>query len=131
MNYHNSSQTYLQSVAKIGIQQHGRSRELFDLSGWLVLWKPVGKILLLIVPVILAINLYVGSAISHTERQISGIDNQRHELMDKNIELLARKARLWSPVNMAQLAGEKLALHSSDKDQVGRYNGRTGSFLYP
>ncbi len=131
MNYHNSSQTYLQSAVKIGIQQHGRSRELFDLSGWVVLWKPVGKIMLLILPIILGINMFVASSVTDTDRLLTAVDDQRHELMDKNMELLARKARLWSPTNMEQLAGEKLALHSSAKDQVGRYSSRTGSFIYP
>ena len=129
MNYNNSTETYMRSVAKIGIQ-HARSRELFDLSSWLVLWKPVGKILLLILPVVLGINMFVSSAVTHVDLSIASVDNQRHELMDKNIGLLARKARLWSPANMEQLAGEKLALQSSAKDQVGRFNSRTGTFVY-
>lgn len=130
MNYHNSTETYLRSAAKIGIQQHGRSRELFDLSSWLVLWKPVGKILLLILPVVLSIHMFVASGITLTNNSITGVDDQRHELMDKNIGLLARKARLWSPASMEKMAGEKLALQSSSRDQVRRFNGRNG-FVYP
>ncbi len=130
MNYDNSTPTYMRSAAKIGIRQHGRSRELFDFSSWLVLCRPVGKILLLILPVALSIHMFVVSAVTHTDQSIVNIDNQRHELMDKNIELLARKARLWSPANMEQMAGEKLALHSGSKDQVARFNGRNG-FVYP
>ena len=129
MNYNNSTETYLRSAAKIGIQ-HARSRELFDLASWLVLWKPVGKIMLLILPVVLGINMFVSSAVTHAELSIASVDNQRHELMDKNIELLARKARLWSPANMEQLAGKKLALQSGARDQVGIFNARTGTFIY-
>lgn len=129
MNYNNSTETYLQSAAKIGFQ-HTRSRELVDLSSWLVLWKPVGKILLLILPVVLGINMFVSSAVTHAELSIASVDNQRHELMDKNIALLARKARLWSPASMEQLAGEKLALQSRAKNQVGIFNARTGTFIY-
>ena len=131
MNYNNSNEMYMRSAVKIGMRQQVRSWELLDLSSWLVLWKPVGKILLLILPVVLGINIFVGSAVTHVDRSITSVDNQRHELMDKNIELLARKARLWSPANMEQLAGEKLALHSISKDQVGRFNSRTGTFIYP
>ncbi|TKB25304.1 hypothetical protein FCL47_14730 [Desulfopila sp. IMCC35006] len=131
MNYNNSTEAYLRSAAKIGIRQHGRSRELFDLSGWLPLWKPVAKILLLILPVVLCIHMFVVSAITSVDLSIVNVGDQRHELMDKNIALLASKARLWSPASMEQLAAEKLALYSSSEDQVGRFNRRTGTFIYP
>ena len=131
MNYNNSTEAYLRSTAKIGIRQYGRSRELIDLSGWLALWKPVAKILLLILPVVLCIHMFVVSAITDVNLSIVNVGDQRHELMDKNIGLLASKARLWSPASMEQLAAEKLALHSSSGDQVGRFNPRTGTFIYP
>ena len=131
MNYNNSTEAYLRSAAKIGIRQYGRSREVIDLSAWLSLWKPVGKILLLILPVVLCIHMFVVSGITNINQSIVNVDNQRHELMDKNIELLASKARLWSPANMEQLAAERLGLHSNSGNQVGRFNRRTGTFIYP
>ena len=85
----------------------------------------------MIFPLVLVINMFVASAVSNIDRSIVNVDNQRHELMDKNIELLARKARLWSPGNMQQLAGEKLALYVASGNQVGRFNRRTGTFIYP
>ena len=130
MNYNNSTEAYMRSVAKIGMRQHTRSREHFDLSGRLVLWKPVGKILLMILPIVLIINMFVASAVTNVNRSIVNVDNQRHELMDKNIELLARKAWLWSPSHMEQLAGEKLALHSNSRNQVGKFDSRSGAFIY-
>jgi hypothetical protein len=131
MNYNNTSETYMRSVAKVGLRQYFRPRELFDLSGWLVLWKPVGKVLLMIFPLVLIINMFVASAVTNTDRSIVNVDNQRHELMDKNIELLARKARLWAPANIQKLAGEKLALQKDSGDQVGWFDRRTGIFSYP
>jgi hypothetical protein len=131
MNYNNSTEAYMRSVAKIGIRQHSRSGGFFDLPGWLVLWKPAGKVLLMIFPLVLIINMFVASAVTNTERSIVDSDNKRHELMDKNIELLASKARLWAPKNFQQLAGEKLALHVNSGDQVGKFNRRTGTFIYP
>jgi hypothetical protein len=132
MNYNNSTEvSYLQTVAKIGIRQHSRPRDIFDLSSWLVLWKPVGKVMLMILPLVLVVNMCLASVVTSIERSIVDVDNQRHELMDKNMGLLARKASLWSPVNMQQLAGEKLALHAGSGDQVGRFDNRTGSFIYP
>ena len=131
MNYNNSSETYMRSVAKIGSRQNFRPRELFDISGWLVLWKPVGKVLLMIFPLVLVINMFVASAITDVDRSIVSVDNQRHELMDKNIEMLARKARLWAPASIQKLAGDKLALQVNSGDQVGRFNRTTGTFNYP
>jgi hypothetical protein len=131
MNYNNSTEPYLRPTAKIGIRQHFRPRDFLDLSGWLPLWKPVGKTLLMIFPLVLLINMFVASAVTKTDRLIVNVDNQRHELMDKNIELLARKARLWAPVNMQKLAGEKLALQKDSGNQVGWFNRRTGTFIYP
>jgi hypothetical protein len=132
MNYNNSTEaSYMRSVAKFGIWQHFRPRDLFDLSGWLFLWKPVGKVLLMIFPLVLVINMFIASAVTNIDRSIVNVDNQRHELMDKNMELLARKASLFSPANIQQLAGEKLALHADSGDQVGRFDRRTGTFIYP
>jgi len=130
MSYSNSTQTYMRSAVKIGLRQQARPQDLFDLSTWLVLWKPVGKILLMILPVFLGIHMFVASAVTNIDQSLASIDNQRYELMDKNIELLARKAKLWSPLNMQQLAGEKLALFVDSGNQVGRFNRRTGSFIY-
>ncbi len=132
MNYNNSTEiSYLRSVVKIGIRQHSRPWDLFDLSSWLALWKPVGKVLLIIFPLVLVVNMFLASAVTNIESSIINVDNQRHELMDKKMELLARKASLWSPVNMQRLAGEKLALHVESGDQVGKFDSRTGTFVYP
>lgn len=131
MNYNNSTEAYMRSIAKIGGRQQIGSRDLFDLSGWLVLWKPVGRIMLMIFPVVLIIHMFIGFAVINMDQAISSIDNQRHELMDKNIELLARKASLWSPENIGKLAGEKLELYADSGDQVGKFNRRNGTFVSP
>lgn len=131
MNYNNSTEAYMRSIAKIGGRQQVGSRDLFDLSGWLVLWRPVGKILLMIFPVVLVIHMFIASAVTSTDQKITTLDNQRFELMDKNIELLALKAKLWAPENIEKLAGEKLALYADSGDQVGRFNRRNGTFVYP
>jgi hypothetical protein len=121
----------MQSVAKIGVRQQVGPRNLFDLSSWLGLWKPAGKILLMIFPLVLVINIFIASAVVNTDRSIANIDNQRHELMDKNIELLAGKARLLAPGNIQKLAGEKLGLYVDSGDQVRKFDPRTQTFIYP
>jgi hypothetical protein len=131
MNYNNSTESYMRSIAKVGIRQYSRPRDLFDLSSWLALWKPIGKVLLIIFPLVVVVNVFLASVVSDIDRSIVNMDNQRHELVDRHMELLASKARLWSPASMQRLAGKKLALHIPSDDQVGRFNRRTGTFIYP
>ncbi len=130
MNYNNSTESYMRFVTKIGIRQF-RPRDLIDLSGWLALWKPTGKVLLIIFPLVVVVNMFLASVVSNIDRSIVNVDNQRHELIDTNMALLARKAMLWSPDSVQRLAGEKLALHATSGDQVGRFDRRTGTFIYP
>jgi len=131
MNYNNSTEAYMRTVAKLGRRQSLRVWDYLDLPGWLQLWKPVGKILLVIFPLVLIINILVAGAVSNVEQSIVAVGNHRHELMDKNIELLAQRAYLYSPTSIEQLAGEKLDLHKSTKDQVGVFNRRFGTFINP
>ncbi len=131
MNYNNSTEAYMRTVAKLGRRQSLRLLDFFDLPGWLQLWKPVGKILLVIFPLVLIINILVGSAVSNVDHSITAVGNHRHELMDKNIELLARKASLYSPDSIEQMAGERLGLYKSTDAQVGVFNRGTGTFIYP
>ncbi|GAB6193203.1 hypothetical protein [Desulfocastanea catecholica] len=131
MNYNNSTEAYMRSIAKIGGRQQIGSRDLFDLSEWLVLWKPVGRIMLMIFPVVLVIHMFLASVVTNTDQTITMVENQRHELMDKNIGLLAQKASLWAPENIEKLAGEKLALYAHSGDQVGWFNRSNGNFVSP
>lgn len=121
MNYHNTQEAYLRPVINIGVRQHLRARDTRDLMGSLVM-KAVGKVALVLLPLVLAIHIVLASAIGDIERSFTAADNQRHELMDKNIELLAHKARLLAPDNIQQLAGQKLALFAASGDQVERFN---------
>lgn len=124
MNYTNYTQSYTRPVAKINIWQHLLPRDLFKLSGWTLLWKPFGKILLMIFPVVLVINMCIASAITNIDHSLVTVDNKRHELMDKNIALLAQKAKLWAPASIQRMAGEKLALYVHSGDQVTRFDSR-------
>jgi hypothetical protein len=122
MNFHNSTQAYLRPVTNIGIRQQLHARDVRDLPGGLVLWRAVGKVALVLLPLVLTMNLMLASAVNDIGGSFVAVDNQRHELMDKNIELLAKKARLTAPDNVLRKAGEKLALYAASDDQVQRIN---------
>ena len=121
MNYHNTQEAYLRPVINIGVRQQLRARDTRELMGGLVM-KAVGKVALVLLPLVLAINMILASAVSNIERSFAAADNQRHEQMDANIELLAHRARLLAPDNIQQLAGQKLALFAASDDQVVHFN---------
>lgn len=123
MNFHNTTQvSYLRTVTNIGVRQQLQSRGVFDLPGGLVLWKAVGKIVLLILPFVLAANMFLASTVDGVERSLAAFDNERHELMDKNIGLLAKKARLNAPERVSQMAADKLSLYAASPGQIERIN---------
>ena len=109
-------------MTNIGVRQHLQSRDVLDLPGGLVLWKAVGKVLLLLLPLVVTFNLFLASAINDAGNELTVIDNQRHQLMDKNIGLLAQKAQLYAPDRVSQLAGQKLSLYSAAPGQIESLN---------
>ena len=123
MNYHNTTQvSYLRAVSSFGVRQQWQSRGLFDLSGDPAIWKAVGRIVLIMLPFVLAANMFLTSAVDDAERSLTVIDNQRHELMDKNIGLLAKKASLYAPERVSQMAADKLSLYAASPGQIERIN---------
>ncbi|MDK9708750.1 MAG: hypothetical protein OEL83_17035 [Desulforhopalus sp.] len=123
MNFHNTTQlSYLRPVTNIGLRQHLQPRGVVDLLGGVVLWKAVGKVLLVLLPLMLAANMFLAGIINNVGQSISSVDDQRHELMDKNIGLLAQKARLYAPERVGQLAEQKLSLYAASPGQIERIN---------
>lgn len=119
MNFQNTTQlSYIRTVTNIGVRQHLQPRDVLDLPGGLVLWKAVGKVLLLLLPLVVTFNLFLASAINDAGNEFTVIDNQRHQLMDKNIGLLAQKAQLYAPDRVGQLAAQKLSLYSAAPGQI-------------
>ncbi len=123
MNFHNTTQvSYLRTVTALGVRQQLQPRGVFDLPGGLAIWKAVGKIVLIMLPFVLAANMFLASVADDAERSLTTFDNQRHELMDKNIGLLAKKARLYAPERVSQLAADKLSLYAASPGQIERIN---------
>lgn len=122
MNFNNASQvSYLRSATQLGVRQQLSSRDVYDLPGGLVLWKAVAKTLLLMLPVVLAAHMFLASQINDIEKSLTVVDNQRHELTDTNIGLLAQRARLYAPERINQMA-EKLSLYAAAPGQIERVN---------
>jgi len=82
------------------------------------LWLSVGKILLVLCPMVLAVNLWLASSFNNLEASVQAVESVRHELMDNQINLRAKRAQLFSPERVQMIAAEKLSLHVPGKEQV-------------
>ena len=130
MNFHSTSQAYMRPVIQVGPGQRSLPQRKASFPATIAFWRPVGKILLVLLSIVLAINMYVTSSLDKAGESIIAADNKRHELMDKNIELRAKKAWLRADEQFQQLAGEKLSLYVHRKGQVGTFDQRKGNFIY-
>ena len=83
-----------------------------------VLWLSVGKILLVLCPLVLVVNLWLASSFHNLDASVKEVESARHELMDKQIRLRAQKAQLFSPEQIQMIAAERFSLHVPEKDQV-------------
>jgi hypothetical protein len=123
MNFHTTQQiSYLRPVTNFGVRQQLQPRNIFELPGGLVLWKTSGKMLLCLLPLLIVVNMFLASIINETDRSMMAVDNQRHELIDKNIGLLAQKAGLYAPERVSRLAADKLSLYTAIPGQIERIN---------
>ncbi len=130
MNFHNTSQSYMRPVIQVGVGQRSLRRRRSSFPAVIIFWRPFGKVLFLLLPFVLIINMYIASLVNKTNESIVTADNRRHELMDRNIELRAMKARLRGDEHFHQLAAEKLSLYVHKKGQVGIFSQRKGYFIY-
>ena len=131
MNFHNSSQPYIQAINQANAAPQSLGQRLAKrLPTSISFWRQVGKILFFVLPIVLAVNMYVSSSVSKINKSIVAVDNMHHELMDRNIELRAMKAQLRNPEQLQKIAAEKLSLYVHTKGQVGKFNRRKGYFIY-
>ena len=99
-------------------QQTLRRPKTFSWAGDRLLWISIGKILLVLCPLVLVVNLWLASSFSTLDASVKEIENARHELMDKQIKLRAQRAQLYSPEHIRLMAAEKFSLRVPEKDQV-------------
>lgn len=119
MNIFNPAQScYGRPMVNTRFRHQLRRQRVFTWSSDKVLFVMVGKILLVLLPLVLAINLGLGLWSSHLSATIRNIDNTHQVLMDKQIKLRAQRAQLYSPEQVQLLAAEKFSLHVPGKDQI-------------
>jgi len=95
-----------------------RRQRVFTWSADKVLFAAVGKILLVLVPVVLAMNLLFAVWSSHLTSSLETSAETHHVLMNKQIKLRALRAHLYSPEQVRLLAAEKFSLQVPGKEQI-------------
>lgn len=120
MNIQIQTQNYYPKTARSGFLQNIQRYPGINLPGGLLLWSIVGKITLAILPLVLAGNLWVASAINSVESRILNEQQSLSLVTGENTILEKEKERLLSPVRMQVIAAEKLSLMVPRPDQIQR-----------
>ncbi len=128
MTIYSATHPGVRTASKPGLRQ--LSRLLTALRADLHLLPALGRTLMVLLPLVVAINLAIAAGIANLDRSLAASDDQRHQLMDRNISLLATKARLYAPDSVQSLAATRLALYQPGEEQIGRFNRRTGTFSF-
>lgn len=130
MNYQNLTQAYLRPKIKIGMRQQSRRRPQFDISFDSDALRTIARLGLMLLPVVIVAHMVLTSIVTDIGEDIALVAEQHSSLADKNIELLAQKARITAPQHVQFLAAEKLSLVLPEKGQVRKFNRRPGTFTY-
>ncbi|MFH0782316.1 MAG: hypothetical protein V2B20_10260 [Pseudomonadota bacterium] len=118
MNIHSQVQPYLRPMTKSGFRQHLCKQKTFPLLGDKRLWISVGKMLLVLCPMVLVGHLWLASLFKNLEKSVHAAENVHHELMDSQISLRTKRDQMFSPEWIQNNAAEKLSLHTPVKEQV-------------
>lgn len=118
MNFHTPVPPYFRARATSPFLQELERQKVFSLSADRRLWLALGKMFLVLCPVCLAVNLWLGSCCNRLEQSMQAVDDRRHELMDRQISLSAERSQLFSPERIGFIAAKKLSLHLPEKEQV-------------
>lgn len=123
MKFHTISQySSLSDLSLFGVQQSPRSRYLRNLPGGVELWRALGKVLLVALPLVFALLLVLGAVGKSLESSI-GESEERHQLLlDKNIEMLAQRAGMHAPERVSRIAADRLSLYAAAPGQIERIN---------
>jgi len=118
MNIHNSAQVFYRPIPNARFRQQIRRQKAFSWAGDRMLWLSIGKMLLVLCPLVLLANLWLAASFNTLDAYVKQVEQAREELMDKQIKLRVQRAQLYSPEHVQLMAAEKFSLRIPDKDQV-------------
>lgn len=130
MMYQSSAQAGFRSTVPVGMRQHLSRRGVLELPGGILLWKALGKVLLILLPVVVGGHLLLSSFVDNAEESLRAADDAHYNLTIANSLLKSERLQLLSPAQVHAVAGDSLSLHTPEKGQVRVYNRTTGQFQY-
>jgi hypothetical protein len=123
MKYHSMSQySSLSDLALFGVRQPSRVWSGKFLPGGAELWWAMGKGMVLILPLVVAITLFLGSVGDSLDESLALSEVQQQQLLDNNISLLAQRAGMYAPERVSRMAADKLSLYAAAPGQIERIN---------
>jgi len=88
MNIHNSAQVFYRPIPNARFRQQIRRQKAFSWAGDRMLWLSIGKMLLVLCPLVLLANLWLAASFNTLDASVKQVEQAREELMDKQIKLL-------------------------------------------
>lgn len=128
MIIHNSTESYTRPAVNIGVRQQLVRRGAWDLPGGALLWNMIGRVGFAVCAATVAIQLMLGAYSSHLTEKVTAVEEQRHQLMDRNITLRATRAGMLTQKAVEAAAGKALSLYTPGEGQRFVYNRSKGRF---
>lgn len=123
MKYTSVSQySSLSDLALFGVRQPSRTWSGKFLPGGAEFWRALGKGMLVVLPLMVVISLFLGSAGGSLDESLAAAEVKQQQLMDSNIVLLAQRAGMYAPERVSRMAADKLSLYTAAPGQVERIN---------
>ena len=76
----------------------------------------VVKVLLLLCPMVLAVNLWLSSSLRNLELSVQEVEGVRQELIDTQLSLRSKRDRLYAPERIRVIAAEQFSLFAPEKE---------------
>ena len=122
MIFQNFTQLYPKSVANVRVRQQVRRQKAIGFPGGVLLWKSLGKTSLFLLLAVVSLSMVMTTLSTKNIVALESAEITRHELMDANIQLRAKKAHLMTEEQVKIAAEEKLSLSAPGKGKHYRFN---------
>lgn len=117
MMINHSFQTYGQVGAR-QLRHRNVTLKVEFFPGGKQLWVALLKVCLLVIPIVFAAHLLLGSAAANAEQQTQQFLMEKQQLEQEKMVLLTQRAQLLSPARFEKIASTGMALHFPGKGQV-------------
>jgi hypothetical protein len=116
-----SSHTAIPRMNSFKHRSRRKGRHVISIPGGKRLWYAGAKVFSVAVLLLFVSSLWLGKSATEVNQKIEQVATQHEELMNANILLRAKKARLFSPEAVGVLAANQLAIHTPQSGQYRKF----------